>query len=84
MAASLSSAALVVPGVQPDLLALLRSELSGEEQRIFVGSFAAYLQYGETDEFVISLDDAYEWAGFTTKGNGKALLVKKLQEGSSP
>ena len=76
-----TSSAVALPGVEDELLAMLRAELTGEEQRIFVESFAAYLQHDQCTDFVIDLDDAYQWAGFTRKDNAKALIKKHLAEG---
>ena len=42
-----------------ELLAMLRDELSGEEQELFLTGFQAYLQYDPKRDFVVSLDDVY-------------------------
>ncbi|PNH01613.1 hypothetical protein TSOC_012493 [Tetrabaena socialis] len=64
-----------------DLLDILRSELTGQEQQLFITGFAAYLQYDTRNDFVINLDDVYTWLGFTCKNNTKRLVVKSLTEG---
>jgi len=56
--------------------------LKGEEQELFLQGFHLYLQHDSKKDFVIDLDDVYEWLGFTRKGNAKTILVKKLQEGT--
>jgi hypothetical protein len=66
-----------VARVQDDrLLALLRQELSGEEQQMFVTSFSLYLQCNPRRDFVVDLEDVYEWVGFTRKDNAKAAVLK--------
>lgn len=52
-----------------------------EEQKLFVQSFKAYLEYG-TDEtkFVISLDDVWQWLGFSRIDPCKRLLVNNFEE----
>ncbi|PNH12536.1 hypothetical protein TSOC_000505 [Tetrabaena socialis] len=63
-----------------DLMALLRSELTGHEQQLFVTGFAAYLQYDPRKDFVVDLDDVYTWLGFTRKDSVKKLYTKHLTE----
>ncbi|PNH00283.1 hypothetical protein TSOC_013923 [Tetrabaena socialis] len=43
-----------------NLLDILRSELTGQEQQLFITGFAAYLQYDTRNDFVINLDDERE------------------------
>jgi hypothetical protein len=70
-----------VARVQDDrLLALLRKELSGEEQQMFVTSFSQFLQCNPRKDFKINLDDVYEWVGFTRKDNAKRAVCKYLPE----
>jgi hypothetical protein len=60
---------------------LLLENLNTEEQQIFVKSFKAYLEYGNDDTaFVISLDDVWEWVGFSKKDKAKDLLIKHFDE----
>ncbi len=63
------------------LLQLLREELSGPEQEMFVNSFHMYLNHNAKKEFVVDLDDVYDWLGFSTKGNAKRVLDKQLVDG---
>lgn len=71
---------LNVPGIDNELMALLQSKMSTNEQQLFIMSFALYMQHGP-DDFVIDLDDAWEWAGFARKGFAKKSLIKHMVEG---
>jgi phage anti-repressor protein len=62
------------------LMARLEREFTTEEQGLFLQSFSAYLNYSPTD-FVIDLEDMWEWLGYTEKGKSKNLLVKQFTEG---
>ncbi|PNH01652.1 hypothetical protein TSOC_012439 [Tetrabaena socialis] len=64
-----------------ELLDILRSELTGHEQQLFITGFAAYLQYDSRKDFVVDLDNVYTWLGFTRKNNTKRLLAQSLTEG---
>ena len=64
-----------------ELIALLKSELTGAEQQQFVDGFHAYMTYDARRDFVVSLDDVYEWLGFTRKSNAMKVLNKHLQDG---
>jgi phage anti-repressor protein len=60
---------------------LLLDNLNTEEQKLFVQSFKAYLEYSDDDtKFVINLDDIWEWVGFSTKGNAKRLIEKTFKK----
>jgi hypothetical protein len=47
------------------------------EQQLFVSSFYCYLNYNETD-FVIDLDNIWQWLGFSQKMTAKRLLENCL------
>ena len=59
-------------------LEMLREELDGDEQEMFVHSFHMFLKYDPYTDFVIDLGMAYEWAGFAQKSNAKVSMVKNL------
>ena len=60
---------------QGRLINKLKQSFSTEEQQIFISSFYCYLNY-KSDDFVIDLDDIWNWLGFTRKDNTKRLLEK--------
>jgi len=44
------------------------------QQQMFVSSFYCYLNYHQTNDFVIDLDNTWIWLGFSTKQKAKILL----------
>jgi phage anti-repressor protein len=64
-----------------ELHALLKSELTGAEQQLFVDGFHAYMTYDARTDFVVNLDNVYEWLGFTRRDNAKRLVHKHLAYG---
>ena len=44
------------------------------QQQLFVSSFYCYLNYHQTNDFVIDLDNTWIWLGFSTKQKAKILL----------
>jgi hypothetical protein len=67
--------------IDDKLYKLLIQEMNTEEQQLFINNFKLYLQYGnDNTKFVISLDDIWQWIGFSNKGNAKTLLTKKFIE----
>jgi hypothetical protein len=46
------------------------------QQQMFVSSFYCYLNYHQTNDFVIDLDNIWIWLGFHAKQNAKILLEK--------
>ena len=43
--------------------------------------FHAYLQHDPRKDFVVDLDDVFQWLGFTRKDNAKVVVNKILREG---
>jgi phage anti-repressor protein len=66
-------------GYNGDLLALIQQEMPEGDQKMFAMNFAAYLKYDQ-DDFVIDLDDVWQWIGFTMKQSYVRLLKNKLTE----
>ena len=57
------------------LINKIKDNFSTEEQKLFIASFYCYLNYKKND-FVIDLDDIWEWLGYAYKQKGKELLEK--------
>lgn len=64
-----------------DLSTMLKEALNTEEQRMFVDSCSAYLQYHPKRDFVVDLEDVFAWIGFSSKDTAKASVVNKLELG---
>ena len=55
---------------QGKLINKLKDNFSTCEQQLFISSFYCYLNY-KSDDFVIDLDDIWNWLGFTRKDSAK-------------
>jgi len=64
-------------GYQSKLLNKICKSFTGNEQHVFIASFYCYLNCDPND-FVIDLDNIYEWMGFSNKSNAKRVLVKNF------
>jgi len=62
---------------QNKLLNKIKEEFTENEQQMFVTSFYCFLNYSKND-FVIDLDDVWQWIGFSTKQKAKELLLKNF------
>jgi phage anti-repressor protein len=58
------------------LVRKLQQCLSSEEQQLFIHSFYGYLNYHFENDFVIDLDNIWEWLGYAQKVKAKELLEK--------
>ena len=63
---------------QSKLINKLKDSFSTEEQQLFISSFYCYLNY-KSDDFVIDLDDIWEWLGFSRKNDTKKVLEKNFK-----
>jgi hypothetical protein len=61
---------------QNRLLSKIKTNFRSEDQQLFVASFYSYLKYNSKKDFVIDLDNVWEWLGFSQKMRAKELLEK--------
>lgn len=61
------------------LVKRLHENLNIEQQDIFIQSFYGYLNCDKQRDYIISLDDVYEWIGYTRKQKAKELLEKHFE-----
>ena len=59
-----------------NLLQKLQSKFTEEDQELFVQSFIMYLNHDQENDFVIDMDNIWEWLGFARKENCKRVLKK--------
>jgi hypothetical protein len=59
---------------QSKLIEKVKNSFTAYEQQIFLASFYCYLKYDKTTDFVIDLDNVWQWLGFNSKFNSKRLL----------
>jgi phage anti-repressor protein len=60
------------------MLNRLKEEFSDDQQHLFVTSFYCYLNYNQSKDFVIDLDDVWKWMGFNQKTNALRVLEKNF------
>ena len=58
------------------MLTKIKEQFTDFEQQMFLSSFYCYLNHHPTNDFVIDLDNVWEWMGFSRKVNAKTLLEK--------
>lgn len=61
---------------QNRLLSKIKTKFNTEDQQLFVASFYSYLNFNSKTDFVINLDNVWEWLGFSQKMRAKELLEK--------
>ena len=60
------------------LLTRIKEEFTETQQQLFVSSIYCYLNYHQTNDFIIDLDNIWKWLGFTQKVNAKRVLLKNF------
>ena len=63
---------------QSKMVTKIQEKFTEFEQQLFVSSFYCYLNYNSKTDFVIDLDDIWNWLGFCQKHNAKSLLEKNF------
>ena len=63
---------------QNKLLCKIKDAFSNEQQQLFVSSFYCFLNYNQNTDFIINLDNIWQWLGFNQKYNAKYLLQKQF------
>jgi len=60
------------------LLTKIQDKFTESQQQLFISSFFCYLNYHPTNDFIIDLDNIWQWLGFKQKVNAKMLLEKNF------
>ena len=63
---------------QSKLVEKVKNHFTNYEQQLFLSSFYCYLKYDSKNNFVIDLDNVWNWLGFSSKFNAKRLLEKQF------
>ena len=63
---------------QSKLIEKVKNTFTEYEQQIFLASFYCYLKYDYKNDFVIDLDNVWQWLGFGQKVNAKRVLEKNF------
>ena len=63
---------------QSKLIEKVQQNFNNYEQQMFLASFYCYLNYDYKNDFVIDLDNVWQWLGFSQKYNSKYMLEKQF------
>ena len=63
---------------QSKLVEKVQNKFNNYEQQIFLSSFYCFLNYDYENDYVIDLDNIWQWLGFGQKVNAKRLLEKNF------
>ena len=61
---------------QSKLVEKVKNHFTNYEQQLFLSSFYCYLKYDTKNDFIIDLDNVWQWLGFSQKFNAKRILEK--------
>ena len=61
---------------QVKVLEKVKEKFTSFEQQLFLSSFYCYLNFNQTLDFIIDLDNVWKWLGFGQKVRAKELLEK--------
>ena len=60
------------------LITRIKENFTETQQQLFVSSFYCYLNYNQTTDFVVDLDNIWQWLGFHQKYEAKRSLEKNF------
>ena len=63
---------------QTKLVEKVKNNFTNYEQQLFLSSFYCYLKYDSKNDFVIDLDNVWQWLEFSNKANAKNVLTKQF------
>ena len=63
---------------QSKLVEKVKNHFTNYEQQLFLSSFYCYLKYDTKNDFIIDLDNVWQWLGFGQKVNAKRVLEKNF------
>ena len=68
-----------IPNINNDkLINKIKNNFTNYQQQLFLASFYCYINYNPKTDFVIDLDNFWEWIGFSAKDKAKRLLIKSF------
>jgi hypothetical protein len=56
----------------------VKKNFTNYEQQMFLASFYCYLKYDSKSDFVIDLDNVWNWLGFTRKNDAKRVIERNF------
>lgn len=60
------------------LINKIKEHFTETQQQLFVSSFYCYLNYSQTADFIIDLDNVWKWLGYCNKANAKIVLERNF------
>jgi len=63
---------------QSKLVEKVKNNFTNYEQQLFLSSFYCYLKYDSKNDFVIDLDNVWQWLGFTRKNDAKRVIERNF------
>jgi len=60
----------------------VKQHFTNYEQQMFLASFYCYLKYDSKSDFVIDLDNVWNWLGFTRKNDAKRVIERNFTPNS--
>ena len=61
---------------QSKIIEKIKNNFTSYEQQLFLSSFYCYVKYDYQNDFVVDLDNVWQWLGFGQKVNAKRVLEK--------
>ena len=61
------------------LLLEIKNNFTNEQQQLFVSSFYCYLNYDEYTDYVVDLDNIWQWLGYSQKVRAKEIVEKNFK-----
>jgi hypothetical protein len=58
----------------------IKESFTETQQELFIASFYCYLKYDQYNDFVVDLNNVWQWLDFSSKEKAKRLLVKTFTE----
>lgn len=65
---------------EQNLVEFMKSKMTAEELEMFKDSFLMYLKYDSKKDFVVDLDEAWKWLGFSRIDHAKTTLKNSFKE----
>jgi hypothetical protein len=64
---------------QSKLVEKVKNNFTNYEQQMFLSSFYCYLKYDSKNDYIIDLDNVWQWLDFSSKFNAKRLLENNFK-----
>lgn len=69
---------ILTPECNNNFINKIKNTFTEQQQQLFVSSFYCYLNYNNTNDFIINLDNIWKWLDYSTKQKAKLSLEKNF------